>query len=188
MSSQTRLYDADEMAKAMATMAADILALRPEPPVLVGVRRGGVTLANRLAHILTTQSGQTPPIGVLDINLYRDDWTRARALPKVGRTEIRFSLDRRRVVLVDDVLFTGRTTRSALEELNNFGRPRRIELAVLVDRGQREMPIQADFVGFKVEVQDDEVVEVIFAEGGEAQDQVLLLKKAHPKEVASLDD
>jgi pyrimidine operon attenuation protein/uracil phosphoribosyltransferase len=113
----------------------------------------------------------------VDINLYRDDWTRARALPKVGRTEIKFSLDHRRVILVDDVLYTGRTVRAALEELSGFGRPARVELAVLVDRGQREMPIQADFAAFTVTVGQDEVVEVCFAQEGE-EDRILLLKKA----------
>jgi pyrimidine operon attenuation protein/uracil phosphoribosyltransferase len=167
------------MGKALAALAADVLAKRPEPPVLIGIRRGGATLANRLSSLMTASLGTAPPFGVLDINLYRDDWTRARALPKVGRTEIRISLDHRRVVLVDDVLYTGRTVRAALEELSNFGRPSRIELAVLVDRGQREMPIQADYVAFNVSVRDDEVVEVIFAGSGE-EDRVLLLKNTGP--------
>ncbi|MDR2142331.1 MAG: bifunctional pyr operon transcriptional regulator/uracil phosphoribosyltransferase PyrR [Deltaproteobacteria bacterium] len=176
MTDSTLIYGPQEVAKALANLAAEILSRRPETPVVVGVRRGGATMAARLASLMTASLGAPPPSGILDINLYRDDWTRARALPKVGRTEIRLSLDHRRVILVDDVLYTGRTIRAALEELTNFGRPARVELAVLVDRGQREMPIQADYLAFKVAAQGDEVVEVCFAgEGGE--DRILLLKK-----------
>jgi pyrimidine operon attenuation protein/uracil phosphoribosyltransferase len=160
-------------------MSADILAAHSQRPVLIGIRRGGVTLAGRLAALMAASLGSSPAMGILDINLYRDDWTRARSLPKVGRTEIRLSLDRQRVVLVDDVLYTGRTVRAALEELTNFGRPSRIELGVLVDRGQREMPIQADYTAFQVAARDDEVVEVCFAGHG-LQDEIWLLKKADP--------
>jgi pyrimidine operon attenuation protein/uracil phosphoribosyltransferase len=176
MTEPTLIYGAQDVAKALAALASDILSRRPEPPVLVGVRRGGATMASRLASLMTASLGAPPPSGVLDINLYRDDWTRARSLPKVGRTEIRLSLDRRRVVLIDDVLYTGRTVRAALEELSNFGRAERIELAVLVDRGQREMPIQADYAAFTVSAKADEVVEVLFAGDG-VEDRILLLKK-----------
>jgi pyrimidine operon attenuation protein/uracil phosphoribosyltransferase len=165
------------MSQALATLSANIISRRPEIPVLVGIRRGGATLADRLSSLMAVSMGTAPPSGVLDINLFRDDWTRARILPRVGRTVIRFSLDHRRVVLIDDVLYTGRTVRAALEELSNFGRPERIELAVLVDRGQREMPIQADYVSFAVTVNPEEVVEVRFAGDGE-EDRILLLKKA----------
>jgi pyrimidine operon attenuation protein/uracil phosphoribosyltransferase len=176
MTDPTLLYGAQEMGKALADISSDILARRSEPPVLLGIRRGGATMAARLASLMTLALGAPPASGVLDINLYRDDWTRARAMPKVGRTEIRFSLDRRRVILIDDVLYTGRTVRAALEELSNFGRPSHVELAVLVDRGQREMPIQADYAAFTVTAKDDEVVEVLFAGEGE-EDRILLLKK-----------
>jgi pyrimidine operon attenuation protein/uracil phosphoribosyltransferase len=148
------------MDEALAVLAADILAARPGEPVLLGIRRGGLVLSNRLAELMRPKLGRPPAQGTLDINLYRDDWTRSRSLPKVGPTEINFSLDDRRVVLVDDVLFTGRTIRAALEALADFGRPARIELAVLVDRGHREMPIHADYAPFKVETSPGERVRV----------------------------
>jgi pyrimidine operon attenuation protein/uracil phosphoribosyltransferase len=176
MNEPTLLYGPQEVAKALATLAANILARHPETPTLLGIRRGGATMATRLAALMTAGLGTAPPTGILDINLYRDDWTRARPLPKVGRTEIRHPLDHRRVVVVDDVLYTGRTARAALEELSNFGRPARVELAVLVDRGQREMPIQADYAAYAISAQPDEVVEVCFA-GESGEDQILLLKK-----------
>ncbi|MDR3038249.1 MAG: bifunctional pyr operon transcriptional regulator/uracil phosphoribosyltransferase PyrR [Candidatus Adiutrix sp.] len=144
------IYGENEMAGALAIMAADILAAQPQEPVLIGIRRGGLVLSDRLAELISLKLGRPPAQGVIDINLYRDDWTRARALPAVGRTEINFSLDDLRVVLVDDVLFTGRTVRAALEALADFGRPARIELAVLVDRGHREMPIRADYAPFRL--------------------------------------
>ena len=167
------LYGKEEMAEALASLSDDILAAWPEEPVLLGIRRGGLVLSDRLAELIRQKSGRPPAQGTLDINLYRDDWTLARALPKVGPTEINFSLDERRVVLVDDVLFTGRTIRAALEALADFGRPARIELAVLVDRGHREMPIHADYAPFKVTV--NERVNVHFQDQeGNLEDQVVL--------------
>ncbi|MDR2725982.1 MAG: bifunctional pyr operon transcriptional regulator/uracil phosphoribosyltransferase PyrR [Candidatus Adiutrix sp.] len=169
------LYGKEEMAKALAALAADILAAWPEEPVLLGIRRGGLGLSDRLAELISLKLGRPPARGTLDINLYRDDWTRARALPKIGPTEISFSLDDRRVVLVDDVLFTGRTVRAALEALADFGRPARIELAVLVDRGRREMPIHADYAPFKVDTALTERVNVHFqGREGSPEDQVVL--------------
>ena len=169
------LYGKKEMAEALATLAADILAAWPQEPVLLGIRRGGLVLSDRLAELIRPSLGRHPAQGTLDINLYRDDWTRARALPKVGPTEISFSLDDRRVVLVDDVLFTGRTIRAALEALADFGRPARIELAVLVDRGHREMPIHADYAPFKVSTDVSERINVHFqGREGSPEDEVLL--------------
>ena len=169
------LYGKKEMDKALAALAAGILSARPEEPALLGIRRGGLALSSRLAELLSPRLGRPPAQGALDINLYRDDWTRARPLPKVGPTEIDFSLDDRRVVLVDDVLFTGRTIRAALEALADFGRPARIELAVLVDRGHREMPIHADYAPFKVETSLKERVNVHFqGQDGRLEDEVVL--------------
>ena len=169
------IYGKQEMAEALASLAEGILAARPEEPVLLGIRRGGLLLSDRLAELIRPKLGRPPAQGALDINLYRDDWTRTRALPKVGPTEISFSLDDRRVVLVDDVLFTGRTIRAALEALADFGRPARIELAVLVDRGHREMPIHADFAPFKVTAALNERVNVHFqGRDGSREDEVLL--------------
>lgn len=156
-------------------MAADILAAHPGEPALIGIRRGGLILSDRLAGIIGQKTGRPPLMGIIDINLYRDDWTMARALPKVGKTEIPFRLDDRRVVLVDDVLFTGRTVRAALEALVDFGRPSRIELAVLVDRGHREMPIHADYAPFKIATALQQRVNVHFhGQDGRAADEVVL--------------
>lgn len=169
------LYGSNEIAGAVAIMAADILSARPEEPILIGIRRGGLILSDRLAHILSQKMGNPPQRGIIDINLYRDDWTKARALPKVGKTEIPFRLDDRRVILVDDVLFTGRTVRAALEALVEFGRPSRIELAVLVDRGHREMPIHADYAPFKITTTLEQRVNVYFqGQDGREADEVVL--------------
>lgn len=114
--------------------------------VLIGIQRGGVVLAERLAKILSDIVGLPVPAGRLDVNLHRDDLDR-RAAPALHPTEIPFDVTGKTVVLVDDVLFSGRTIRAAMDSLNDFGRPQRIQLAVLVDRGHRELPIKADFVG-----------------------------------------
>lgn len=168
------LYGPTEINQALERMTTDMLARFDQEPVIIGIRRGGVIIAERLGSLLEAGLGHRPASGVIDINLYRDDWTLARALPKVGKTELSFSLDGQRVVLVDDVLFTGRTVRAALEALVDFGRPARIELAVLVDRGGREMPIEADYLGFKVATTARERVNVNFAVQGAAQDEVVL--------------
>ena len=169
------LYGEKEMAEALVGLAGAIVAAHPLEPALIGIRRGGMVLGDRLAEMIGRNSGRPPVQGVIDINLYRDDWTRARALPRVGRTEISFSLDDRRVILVDDVLFTGRTARAALEALAAFGRPARIELAVLVDRGHREMPIQADHVSFRVPTTLSQRVNVHFrGQEGRTADAVVL--------------
>jgi len=115
--------------------------------VLVGIRTGGVYLAERLKKIISGIEGEEIPLGVLDITLYRDDISISKAKPSLGKTKILFSLDDKKVVLVDDVLFTGRTIRAAMDALIDFGRPKMIQLAVLIDRGHRELPIRADFVG-----------------------------------------
>jgi pyrimidine operon attenuation protein/uracil phosphoribosyltransferase len=125
------------------------IAERNEPPkdlVIVGVQRGGVFLANRLAALLQKIIGQPVPAGSLDVSMHRDDIGH-QAAPNVHPTEIPFDVTGKTVVLVDDVLFSGRTTRAALDALNDFGRPQRVQLAVLIDRGHRELPIRPDFVG-----------------------------------------
>jgi pyrimidine operon attenuation protein/uracil phosphoribosyltransferase len=132
--------------------------------VLVGIRTGGVYLANRLRDKIKKITGRQIPVGILDIGLYRDDWTRLSLQPIVRTTEIPFPIDDRVVVLVDDVLFTGRTVRSAMDALIDFGRPKRIVLAVMVDRGHRELPICADYAGVKVTTTIDEVVNVYVRE------------------------
>jgi pyrimidine operon attenuation protein/uracil phosphoribosyltransferase len=132
--------------------------------VLIGIRTGGAFLADRLRHLILAQKKQTVITGALDITLYRDDWTRINHKPIVGKTEVPVSLDNQFVILVDDVLYTGRTVRAALDALIDFGRPRRIALAVLVDRDGRELPICADYVGIQVEATAQERVNVYFKE------------------------
>jgi pyrimidine operon attenuation protein/uracil phosphoribosyltransferase len=141
---------------------------------IVGIRRGGVHLAQRLRAELTAALGTEPPAGTLDIALYRDDLAEKGAAPVIGPTDIRFPVQGKTVVLVDDVLYTGRTVRAALDELVDFGRPRRVWLAVLVDRGGRELPIAADFAGAKVDVPDDQDVQVRLRESGAAEDAVVV--------------
>ena len=145
------VMDADRMGRTLARIAHEILERNRglEELALVGIRSRGVPLARRLARSITEISGHEVPTGALDITLYRDDLMRhaVGAQPVVKSTEIPFSIDDRRILLVDDVLFTGRTIRAALDALIEFGRPRAIQLVVLVDRGHRELPIKADYVG-----------------------------------------
>jgi pyrimidine operon attenuation protein / uracil phosphoribosyltransferase len=149
-----QLMDADRMSRALTRIAHEILERNRglDEVALVGIRTRGVPLARRLAQLLREINGDHVPTGSLDITLYRDDLMRNAVGPQpvVRRTEIPFSIDDRRILLVDDVLYTGRTTRAALDALIDFGRPRAIQLVVLVDRGHRELPIKADYVGKNV--------------------------------------
>jgi pyrimidine operon attenuation protein/uracil phosphoribosyltransferase len=140
--------------------------------VLVGIQRGGAPLAERLASILNSIWGNTVQIGRLDVNMHRDDLAQ-RAAPQIHPTEIPFDVTGKTVVLVDDVLFSGRTIRAAMDALNDFGRPKRIQLAVLIDRGHRELPIKADFVGKNVPTAVAEKVHVRVGESG-LEDEVIL--------------
>jgi pyrimidine operon attenuation protein/uracil phosphoribosyltransferase len=128
--------------------------------VLVGVRRGGVPLAERIGSWLQVLDGSTPPIGTVDITLYRDDAATAMPNPRIGPSVIPVALERKTVILVDDVLYTGRTIRAALDALLDYGRPKQIELAILVDRGGRELPIQPDYLVRTVEIGANERVDV----------------------------
>jgi pyrimidine operon attenuation protein / uracil phosphoribosyltransferase len=143
--------DAERMSRSLARIAHEILERNRgvEDLALVGIRTRGVPLAKRLAHSINEINKTEVPTGALDITLYRDDLMRhaVGAQPVVRRTEIPFSIDDKRILLVDDVLYTGRTIRAALDALIEFGRPRAIQLVVLVDRGHRELPIKADYVG-----------------------------------------
>ena len=141
---------------------------------IVGIRRGGVFLAQRLRAELAQALGTEAPIGTLDIALYRDDVAEKGAAPVIGPTDVRFSVQGKTIVLVDDVLYTGRTVRAALDELVDFGRPRRVWLAVLVDRGGRELPIAADFAGARVEAAASDDVQVRLREDGAAEDGVVV--------------
>jgi pyrimidine operon attenuation protein/uracil phosphoribosyltransferase len=143
------VMDADRIGRTLTRIAHEIVERNKgvQDLALVGVRRRGEHIAKRLAASLKDITGHDVPTGALDITLYRDDVARQAAKPLVRRTEINFSIDARKILLVDDVLFTGRTTRAALDALTDFGRPSSIQLVVLVDRGHRELPIRADYVG-----------------------------------------
>ena len=132
--------------------------------MLVGIQRRGVDLARRLAGLLEARSGASVPLGTLDINLYRDDWTTLEGKPQIGISHIPENPDGRVVLLVDDVLFSGRTVRAALEAILDYGRPRAVELAVLVDRGHRELPIHADYVGRQITTERSWHVDVLLKE------------------------
>jgi pyrimidine operon attenuation protein / uracil phosphoribosyltransferase len=144
--------------------------------LLVGIRRRGVPLAERLADKISQLEGQRPPTGQLDITLYRDDLSTVGPRPVVNKTEIPGDITNRAIVLVDDVLYTGRTIRAALDELVDFGRPRRVELAVLIDRGHRDLPIQADYVGKYLQTADSEIVNVMLTDYDE-DEQVVVVEK-----------
>ena len=172
------LMDAGRLSRTLSRMAHEILERHPDirGTVLVGVRTRGVPLARRLAGVLRAAAGVEPPVGALDITLYRDDLTTVGPQPVLKGTDIPTSIDGRTVVLVDDVLFTGRTVRAALDELIDFGRPSRIELAVLVDRGHRELPVHADYAGKTITTTRDEVVQVRLREE-DGDDRVVLLER-----------
>ncbi len=166
MATTTRLLDAQAMARALSRMAVEIVERcgGAEALVLVGIQRRGVELAGRLAELIRQSEGRDIPLGKLDITLYRDDLSAVGPRPVVGETSLPAPMDGRVVVIVDDVLNTGRTARAALDELTDFGRPRRTLLCVLVDRGGRELPIQADIVGFTVTTAPEDRVEVAVRE------------------------
>jgi pyrimidine operon attenuation protein/uracil phosphoribosyltransferase len=144
--------------------------------VIVGIQRRGVQLAERIVKIIAAQEGASVPTGALDITLYRDDLQTVGPRPVVGATHLPWTLDHQRVVIVDDVLYTGRTVRAALDELADFGRPARITLAVLIDRGGRELPIHADVIGRKVEVLPNQRVDV-FVEELDGRDEVCIANR-----------
>lgn len=133
---------------------------RLEGMVLVGIRTGGVFLAERIRQKILQKGGVDLPTGIIDITLYRDDWTRLSQMPEVKKTEIHFPIEDKHVLLVDDVLFTGRTIRAAIDVLLDLGRPRRVELAVLIDRGHRELPICANYIGKTLETYRQDSVNV----------------------------
>jgi pyrimidine operon attenuation protein/uracil phosphoribosyltransferase len=163
---KAQVLDATGMARAITRIAHEIGERNKgvDNVVLIGLRSRGVELAHRIATKLSEIEGTKVPVGALDITLYRDDFGRAATQPMVRRTEIPFSVDGKKVVLVDDVLFTGRTTRAALDGLMDLGRPRLVQLAVLVDRGHRELPIRADYVGKNVPTSHQEAVQVFMTE------------------------
>jgi len=171
------VMDADRIGRTLARIAHEILERNKGVGelALVGVRSRGVPLAKRLARQIKEITGDEVPTGSLDITLYRDDLMKNAVGPQpvVRRTEIPFSIDGRKILLVDDVLYTGRTTRAALDALIDFGRPKAIQLIVLVDRGHRELPIKADYVGKNLPTALDESVQVRLQEI-DGRDEVVL--------------
>ncbi len=147
----------------------------PESVCLVGIQRGGVHLAGRIAEKIKTIELADVPVGSLDISLYRDDLSIRRDHPIVRKTDIPFNINGRKVVLIDDVLFTGRSIRAAMDALMDYGRPAAIQLAVLVDRGHRELPIRADYVGKNIPTSMKEKIDVHLKEDG-IEDSVHLVK------------
>lgn len=166
MDRHTVLMNAEEIARTLDRLAFQILEKRGDSPdlALIGIQRRGADIAARLAAIMKDKLKRELPCGALDITLYRDDWTSVGVRPTVGPTSIPFPIQGRDLVLVDDVLFTTRTVRAAMEALLDFGRPRRVELLVLVDRGHHELPIHADYIGRSVNTARDEHVDVLLKE------------------------
>ena len=179
-----RLMDSAGMARVVARMAREVVeaAGGVEGFALVGIRTRGVPLARRLALEVEKAEGVKVPVGLLDITLYRDDLTTVASSPVLKRTDISFPVETKTIVLCDDVLYTGRTVRAAIDAILDFGRPRRILLAVLVDRGRRELPIEAQLVGKKISTSATEVVSVTFRET-DGEDDVWLLDR-HPETLA----
>ena len=166
MSQSEIIVSAEEMERTLERLAYEIMELdgQCEDVALLGIQRRGVNIAARLHKILKERLNCDLPLGELDINFYRDDWTSLEAKPVIGRTHIPFPLEDYKVLLVDDVLFTGRTIRSALEAVLDHGRPQRVQLLVLIDRGHRELPIHADFVGKTIQTQPQDHVDVLIKE------------------------
>lgn len=162
---RARLLDGEDIARIIRRIAHEILERNKGASnlVLVGIRTRGVFLANRLAGAIDEIEGNSVEVGALDVSLYRDDIATRRS-PKVGVTQIDFDINGKRLVIVDDVLYTGRTTRAALDAVMDFGRPEVVQLAVLVDRGHRELPVRADYVGKNLPTSGNEKVKVSLEE------------------------
>ncbi len=171
------VMDAGDIARALTRVAHEILERNKgvQDLALVGIRTGGVHLAHRLAKRIQAIEGAAVPIGELDITLYRDDLALRKEQPILRKTSVPFDVSDKVVVLVDDVLFTGRTIRAAMDGLMDLGRPAEIQLAVLVDRGHRQLPIKANYIGKNLPTSREENVQVLLEEQGE-DDRVVILK------------
>ena len=182
MTTETRvkaqLMSASEMDRTMVRLAHEILEKSKDFDQLafIGIRRRGVPLAQRLARKIQALESRSIPVGILDIKLYRDDLTMVDTQPVVAATEIPFSVQGRDIILMDDVLYTGRTVRAALDALFDHGRPARVQLLALIDRGWRELPIEARYVGRMVQTTENQIIEVKFQEV-DGQERVLLVEK-----------
>src|ERR1035441_2947799 len=175
---KAQLMSGSEIERTLVRLAHEILEKNGgvEGLGLVGIRRRGVPIAERLGKMIQQVEKKKVPVGSLDITFYRDDLSTLGPKPVVQEKEIGFEIEDKNIVLVDDVLFTGRTTRAALDALFSHGRPRRVQLCVLIDRGHREIPVEASFVGRNVQTTTNEVIEVKLTEVDDAE-KVLLMEK-----------
>jgi len=178
MNVKKRLLDGARMNRAIRRMAIEVVEKNRgiEDLIIVGIRSRGVPIGMRMAKEISEMEGQPVPFGILDITLYRDDLTTIAPNPVVKPTKLPEPIDDKVVVLVDDVLYTGRTVRAALDALIDFGRPKKVMLAVLVDRGHRELPIHADVIGKTVPTDANEVIKVKLSETDD-EDEVLIMEK-----------
>ena len=161
----TILLDQENMALVLERLASQVLeSISGTDLLLVGIERRGADLARRLAKLLENKSGKPVQLGTLDINFYRDDWTSIKDAPIIGTSHIPVDITDQTVLLIDDVLFSGRTVRAALDALLDYGRPKAVKLLVLIDRGHRELPIQADFVGKCIATDLGEQISVLLTE------------------------
>ncbi len=176
---KAQLMSANEMERTLTRMAYEIIERNDgtQDLVLIGIRRRGIPLAERLSKLIAAIDNTPVPVGALDITFYRDDLSTIGPKPVVQEREIGCTIDDERIILLDDVLFTGRTVRAALDALFAHGRPRSVELAVLIDRGHRELPVYASFVGRTVQTTMNEVIEVKLSEIDHA-DKVLLMERS----------
>lgn len=179
---KARIMDGARINRALSRLASEIVEENHGAGdlYLIGIRRRGVPLAERMADKIADLEDQRPPVGILDITLYRDDLSVVGANPVVNRTELPGDIENRNIVLIDDVLYTGRTIRAALDQLIDFGRPRRVQLAVLIDRGKehRELPIQADFIGKIVPTKKSEIIKVMLTDFDEEEGVVIVERQA----------
>ena len=175
---KSKVMDKEGIDKALERISHEIVERfeKADDIAVIGIKNRGSYLAHRLALKIERIINKKLPVGALDITLYRDDLTQVAEQPIVHATEIDFTIEGKKIILVDDVLFTGRTIRCALDALIDFGRPKRIQLAVLVDRGHRELPIKADYVGKNVPTSSSELVEVRLIEA-DGKDEVVLCEK-----------
>jgi len=172
---KSTIMDANQMRRALTRVAHEIVEANKgtDDIVVVGIQRRGVSLAREIARAIAEAEHVEVPLGTLDITFYRDDLSTLGPAPRVGKTELSFDVSEKRVILVDDVLYTGRTVRAALDELMDFGRARSIQLAVLIDRGHRELPIRPDFVGKNVPTSKREIIKVMVSEFDDRQAVVI---------------
>ena len=177
---KAQLMSASEIDRTLVRLAHEILEKSEDLDRLafIGIRRRGVPMAQRLSAKIKALENLDIPVGILDISLYRDDLTTIATQPAVNGTEINFSVTDRDIILMDDVLYTGRTVRASLDALFDHGRPARVHLLVLIDRGHRELPIEARFVGRTVQTSESEIVEVLFNEIDQTEKVVLVEKVA----------